>query len=46
MPIIAASLMQVTGGSRIGPIVWFDIVCIAAVIAIHIARETKDERLE
>jgi MFS family permease len=45
MPLIASSLMAATGGSRIGPIVWFDIICIAAVIAIFAARETKDEQL-
>lgn len=43
MPIIAASLMAATGGSTIGPIVWFGTVMIAAVIAITAARETKDE---
>jgi MFS family permease len=45
MPLVAASLMAVTNGSRIGPIVWFDIICIGAIIAILLARETKDERL-
>jgi MFS family permease len=45
MPVIAASLMSVTGGSRIGPIVWFCTVCTAGVIAILAARETKDEVL-
>jgi len=32
MPVIATSLMALTGGSRIGPIVWFGIVCIAGAI--------------
>jgi MFS family permease len=45
MPLVAASLMAVTNGSRIGPIVWFDIICIGAIVAILLARETKDERL-
>lgn len=45
MPVIATSLMAITGGSRLGPIIWFDIVCIAGVIAILLARETKDEKL-
>jgi MFS family permease len=45
MPVIATSLMALTGGSRIGPIVWFGIVCIAGTIAILLARETKDEKL-
>jgi MFS family permease len=45
MPVIATSLMAVTGGSRIGPILWFVTVCIAGVIAILLARETKDEKL-
>jgi MHS family shikimate/dehydroshikimate transporter-like MFS transporter len=45
MPVIATSLMSVTGGSRIGPIVWFCTVCTAGVIAILAARETKDEVL-
>ena len=45
MPVIATSLMAMTGGSRLGPIIWFDIICIGAIIAILIARETKDEKL-
>jgi len=45
MPVVAASLMAMTGGSRIGPIAWFCTICIAGVIAILLARETKDERL-
>jgi MHS family shikimate/dehydroshikimate transporter-like MFS transporter len=45
MPVIATGLMAMTGGSRLGPIIWFDIVCIAGVIAILMARETKDETL-
>ena len=45
MPVIATGLMAMTGGSRLGPIIWFDIVCIAGVIAIMLARETKDETL-
>jgi MFS family permease len=45
MPLIAASLMALTGGSTIGPILWFDMVCIGAITAILIARETKSEKL-
>jgi MFS family permease len=45
MPLVAASLMAATNGSRIGPIVWFDMICIGAIIAILLARETKDDRL-
>jgi MFS transporter, MHS family, shikimate and dehydroshikimate transport protein len=45
MPVIATGLMAMTGGSRIGPIVWFGIVCIAGTVAILLARETKDEKL-
>ena len=45
MPLVAASLMAVTNGSTIGPIVWFDMICIGAIIAILLARETKAERL-
>jgi MFS family permease len=45
MPLVAASLMAVTNGSQIGPIVWFTIICIGAIIAILLARETKDETL-
>jgi hypothetical protein len=43
--VIATGLMAMTGGSRIGPIVWFGIVCIAGTVAILLARETKDEKL-
>jgi MFS family permease len=45
MPLVAASLMAMTNGSQIGPIVWFCMICIGAVIAITVARETKDEQL-
>jgi nitrate/nitrite transporter NarK len=45
MPVIATSLMAMTGGSRIGPILWFCIICTGGVIAILLARETKDEKL-
>jgi MFS family permease len=45
MPLVAASLMAATNGSQIGPIVWFDIICIGAITAILMARETKDETL-
>jgi MFS family permease len=45
MPLVAASLMAATNGSQIGPIVWFTIICIGAIIAILLARETKDEQL-
>jgi MFS family permease len=45
MPLVAASLMALTNGSTIGPIVWFCTICIGAVIAISVARETKDEQL-
>ena len=45
MPVIATGLMAMTGGSRIGPIVWFGIVCIAGATAILTARETKDDVL-
>jgi MFS family permease len=41
-PVIAASLMAATG-SRIGPIIWFDLICIGGVTAIFIARETSRE---
>jgi hypothetical protein len=43
MPLVAASLMALTGGSPIGPILWFDMICIGAITAILIARETKSE---
>jgi MFS family permease len=46
MPLVAASLMAMTNGSTVGPIVWFDMICIGAIIAILLARETKSERLE
>jgi MFS family permease len=45
MPLVAASLMAMTGGSRVGPILWFVTICVGAIIAITVARETKDERL-
>jgi MFS family permease len=45
MPLVAASLMAMTNGSRIGPIVWFVAICVGAIIAILVARETKDEKL-
>ena len=45
MPLISASLMAVTGGSTIGPILWFDFVMLVGVTAILVARETKDETL-
>jgi nitrate/nitrite transporter NarK len=45
MPVIATGLMALTGGSRIGPIVWFGTICIAGTIAILLAHETKDEKL-
>jgi MFS family permease len=45
MPLVAASLMAVTNGSQIGPIIWFDMICIGAIVAILLARETKSERL-
>ena len=45
MPLIATSLMSITGGSVIGPIAWFAAVMIGAVISIAIARETKDDLL-
>jgi MFS family permease len=45
MPVIATGLMAITGGSRIAPIVWFGIVCIAGATAILMARETKDDIL-
>ena len=43
MPVIAASLMALAG--RVGPIVWFCMICVGAITAILIARETKDEKL-
>ena len=45
MPLVAASLMALTNGSQIGPIIWFDMICIAAIIAILLARETKADKL-
>jgi MFS family permease len=45
MPVIATGLMALTGGSRIGPIVWFGTICIAGTVAILLAHETKDEKL-
>jgi MFS family permease len=45
MPLVAASLMALTNGSTIGPILWFDMVCIGAITAILIARETNSEKL-
>jgi MFS family permease len=45
MPLVAASLMALTNGSTIGPIVWFDMICIGAIVAILIARETKSDQL-
>jgi MFS family permease len=45
MPLVAASLMALTNGSTVGPILWFDMICIGAVTAIFIARETKSEQL-
>jgi MFS family permease len=45
MPLVAASLMALTDGSTIGPILWFDMICIGAITAILIARETKSEKL-
>ncbi|MGZ5810801.1 MAG: MFS transporter [Xanthobacteraceae bacterium] len=45
MPVIATWLMSITNGSRIGPIAWFVTICVAGVIAIFSARETKDETL-
>lgn len=44
-PVIATSLMAATNGSRLGPILWFDFICIAGVAAILIARETKSEKM-
>jgi MHS family shikimate/dehydroshikimate transporter-like MFS transporter len=46
MPLVAASLMALTNGSQIGPIIWFDMICIAAIIAILLARETKADKLD
>jgi MFS family permease len=45
MPIISASLVAMTGGSVLGPILWFDLICLGAVIAIFIARETSRDSL-
>jgi MFS family permease len=45
MPLVAASLMALTNGSTVGPILWFDMICVGAVIAIFVARETKSEQL-
>ena len=45
MPVIATGLMALAGGSRLGPIIWFCMICAGAIIAILIARETKDEKL-
>jgi hypothetical protein len=45
MPLVAASLMALTNGSTIGPIIWFDMICIGTITAILIARETKSDKL-
>lgn len=45
MPIISASLVALTGGSVLGPILWFGLICLGAVIAIAVARETSHEVL-
>jgi MFS family permease len=45
MPLVAASLMALTNGSTVGPILWFDMICVGAITAILIARETKSEHL-
>lgn len=45
IPVISASLVSLSGGSIVGPVLWFDLIMIAGVTAIIIARETKDERL-
>jgi MFS family permease len=46
MPVIGASLIALGGGSVIGPILWFNLIMLAGVIAIFVARETRNETLE
>jgi hypothetical protein len=46
MPVIGASLIALGGGSVIGPILWFNLIMVLGVIAIFVARETRNETLE
>jgi MFS family permease len=46
MPVIGASLVALGGGSIIGPILWFNFIIVLGVIAIFVARETRNESLE
>lgn len=46
MPLISASLIEAMHGSLLGPILWLNLICLAAIVAIIMARETRNTVLD